>query len=167
MQSEKQLRRARHFDAEPCRWWKSRDERTNERNTMDSLPDLRQKNTNEGISGHCAGEIPAVLLHMQERNPNQCGADEDGCKRRARRLEHRACFSGAWGCRPCLCNGLSYDILRLGVLCAELIEDGSYEMLCVLIKTEALYWCTKMFHRESKNQNPFRNQMKDSGFIML
>lgn len=28
---------------------------------------------------------------------------------------------------------------RLGVLCAELIEDGSYEMLCVLIKTEALY----------------------------
>ena len=28
---------------------------------------------------------------------------------------------------------------RLGVLCAELIDDGSYEMLCVLIKTEALY----------------------------
>ena len=55
---------------------------------MDPLPDLRQKNTNEGISGHCAGEIPAVLLHMQERNPNQCGADENGCKRRARRLEH-------------------------------------------------------------------------------
>ena len=28
---------------------------------------------------------------------------------------------------------------RLGVLRTELIEDGSYEMLCVLIKTEALY----------------------------
>ena len=28
---------------------------------------------------------------------------------------------------------------RLGVLCAELIEDGFYEMLCVLIKTDALY----------------------------
>lgn len=28
---------------------------------------------------------------------------------------------------------------RLGVLCAGLIKDGSYEMLCVLIKTEALY----------------------------
>ena len=28
---------------------------------------------------------------------------------------------------------------RLGVLRAELIKDGSYEMLCVLIKTEALY----------------------------
>ena len=28
---------------------------------------------------------------------------------------------------------------RLGVLCAELIEDGSYEMLCVLIRTEVLY----------------------------
>ena len=31
------------------------------------------------------------------------------------------------------------SFLRLGFLCAELIEDGSYEMLCVLIKTEALY----------------------------
>lgn len=106
---------------------------------MDSLPDMRQKNTNEGISGHCAGEIPAVLFHMQERNPNQCGTDENGCQRRARRLEHRAYCPGTRGRRLCLCNGLSYDISRLGVLGAELIEDGSYEMLCVLIKTDALY----------------------------
>lgn len=59
---------------------------------MDSLPDLRQKDTNEGIPGHCAGEIPAVLPHMQEGNPNQCGTTENGHKRRARRLERRACF---------------------------------------------------------------------------
>ena len=72
---------------------------------MDSLPDMRQKNTNEGISGHCAGEIPAVLFHMQEGNPNQCGTTENGCKRRARRLKHRACFPGTRGCRLCLCIG--------------------------------------------------------------
>ncbi|MEI3406095.1 MAG: hypothetical protein V8Q79_05830 [Christensenellales bacterium] len=92
--------------------------------SMEEVHDLLQRFKAQGktvlLASHSAEDIARacdVIYEMEDGEPASCEA-----------VKTRTSSSI-----------LSYDISGLGVLCAELIEDGSYEMLCVLIKTEALY----------------------------
>ena len=53
---------------------------------MDSLPDLQQQNTDEGVRGHRSAQLPAVLPEVQEGIRHQCRTTENASEQRARRL---------------------------------------------------------------------------------
>ena len=53
---------------------------------MDSLPDLQQQNTDEGVRGHCPAQLPAVLPKVQEGVRHQRRTTENASEQRARRL---------------------------------------------------------------------------------
>lgn len=53
---------------------------------MDTLPDLRGENTNEGLCGHDLTELPALLSQMQKGNADRRNTIENDVEQRARRM---------------------------------------------------------------------------------
>ena len=53
---------------------------------MDSLPDLQQQNTDEGVRGHCPAQFPTVLPEVQGGIRHQRRTTENASEQRARRL---------------------------------------------------------------------------------
>lgn len=60
--------------------------------TMDSLPNLRWKNSNKGVWKYCSYKISSLLSKMQAGNCNWYSKTENGSQQRARRLKRRACY---------------------------------------------------------------------------